>query len=379
MFYAIAAAETLLVYGADVSNAFAEAPPPKQGFYICPDCAFNEWWIKHKNRPPIPHGHVIPVLSAMQGHPESPRLWEKHANKILCKIGLTPNVHEPCLYSGTINGQQILLMQQVDNFAIAALDERTSKILMDLIDDKLFIPIKRQGYLDMYNGVDILQTKHYIKLLVTTFIKKVFETHITTWMKTTYPMPSRSTPLPSNQKWLRKFNAAIGDPDPKIQSQLANSMQLTYQSGVGKLIWAMTTCRPDLAYTSVKLSQFNSCPHKLHFHGLKHALKFLYNSKDDAYTSGAQALVQSSQKAPSLRSIAIIKIFLLTTGHNSMHLSPMPTRIPTGQHVSKLVVLSEESVSVLQVDPLLTNVNSNQWLQDHPRKLNLQPHVTRVK
>jgi hypothetical protein len=66
-------------------------------------------------------------------------------------------------------------------------------------------------------------------------------------------------------------------------------MQLTYQSGVGELIWAMTTCHPDLAYTSVKLSQSNSCPHEIHFHGLKHALKFLYNSKDDGlyfwYTS----------------------------------------------------------------------------------------------
>jgi hypothetical protein len=58
-------------------------------------------------------------------------------------------------------------------------------------------------------------------------------------------------------------------------------MQLTYRSGVGKLIWAMTMCRPDLTYTSVKLSQSNSCPHKLHFHGLKHALKFLYSSRDD--------------------------------------------------------------------------------------------------
>jgi hypothetical protein len=34
LFYAIAAAENLLVFGADISNAFAEAPPPKQGFYI---------------------------------------------------------------------------------------------------------------------------------------------------------------------------------------------------------------------------------------------------------------------------------------------------------------------------------------------------------
>jgi hypothetical protein len=29
LFYAIAAAENLLVFGADVSNTFAEAPPPK--------------------------------------------------------------------------------------------------------------------------------------------------------------------------------------------------------------------------------------------------------------------------------------------------------------------------------------------------------------
>jgi hypothetical protein len=43
MFCAIAAAENLLIYGADVSNSFSKAPPLKQGFYIYPDRAFNEW------------------------------------------------------------------------------------------------------------------------------------------------------------------------------------------------------------------------------------------------------------------------------------------------------------------------------------------------
>ncbi len=37
LFYTVAAAENLLVYGADISNAFAKAPPQKQGFYIRPD------------------------------------------------------------------------------------------------------------------------------------------------------------------------------------------------------------------------------------------------------------------------------------------------------------------------------------------------------
>jgi hypothetical protein len=92
LFYAVAAAKNLLVFGADVSNAFAEAPPPKQPFFIRPDCAFHEWWVIHLKRDPIPDGHMIPILSAMQGHQESPRLWEKHADKILREIGLTPMV-----------------------------------------------------------------------------------------------------------------------------------------------------------------------------------------------------------------------------------------------------------------------------------------------
>ena len=269
------------MFGADVSNAFAEAPPPKQPFFIRPDRAFHEWWVKHLKRDKIPDGHMIPVLSAMQGHPESPRLWEKHADKILRMIGLTPTVHEPCLYSGTFNNQRVLFMRQVDDFAIACPDATTSDMIMDLIDDELSIPIKRQGYLDMYNGVDIYQTRHYIKINIKTFIDKAFAKHIATWMKTSYPTPNRSTPLPSDDKWLKLFNTTTGDPDAKRQAALAKEHQLSYRSGVGELIWAMTTCRPDLAYTAVKLSQSNTSPDTIHFNGLKHALKFLYNSRDD--------------------------------------------------------------------------------------------------
>ena len=103
---------------------------------------------------------MIPILSAMQGHPESPRLWEKHVDAILRELGVTPTIHEPCLYWGVINGKRIIFMRQVDNFAIAASDAHTAGLLLDMIDDKLSIPIKRQGHLDMYNGVDVLQTCH---------------------------------------------------------------------------------------------------------------------------------------------------------------------------------------------------------------------------
>ena len=69
-------------------------PPPKQGFYIHPDWEFREWWSNHKKRPPISEGKVMPILSAMQGHPEYPRLWEKHADAILHDCGLIPTGHQ---------------------------------------------------------------------------------------------------------------------------------------------------------------------------------------------------------------------------------------------------------------------------------------------
>ena len=58
-------------------------------------------------------------------------------------------------------------------------------------------------------------------------------------------------------------------------------MQVKYKAGVGELIWAMTTCRPDIAYTSVKLSQSNSAPAEHHYHGLKHAIRYIYITRND--------------------------------------------------------------------------------------------------
>jgi hypothetical protein len=217
----------------------------------------------------------------MQGHPESLRLWEKCANSILPDLGLTPTVHEPCLYSGMVEGKQVILKQKVDDFAIATPDKHTTNILLDKIDDELFIPMKRQGYLDMYNGIDVALTWDYIKVLGTTFIEKICEKYLIFWMQFFTSTDDHPTPLPTDPIWYKKFTTAIGDPDPKAQAKLAKQMQLTYCSSVGELIWVMTTKRPDLAFASVKLSQANSCLDKHHYHGVKLALKYLYSTRNN--------------------------------------------------------------------------------------------------
>jgi hypothetical protein len=204
------AAEILLVFGADVSNAFVEVPLPKQRFLIQPDQEIHKWWTLHLHCPPISGGHVIPVLSAMQGRPESPQLWEKHADTILWELSLVPTMHELCLFWGFVDGKHTIFIQQVDDFAITAPDQHSADILLDMLDDQLAIHIKHQGFLDMFNSINLTQTRDYIKIDCHSFDEKAFEKYLASWMHTIPMMDNRPTPLPSDKTWLKKFNTAVG-------------------------------------------------------------------------------------------------------------------------------------------------------------------------
>jgi hypothetical protein len=84
LFCALAAHLGFAVCGADISNAFAEAPPPKAPLYMCIDDTYREWWEYHLQLDPFPpECTVVQVFNAIQGYPESPRIWEKHIDVIL--------------------------------------------------------------------------------------------------------------------------------------------------------------------------------------------------------------------------------------------------------------------------------------------------------
>ncbi len=151
-----------------------------------------------------------------------------------------------------------------------------------LSDPPMHAPyLKRQGYLDMCNCIDISQTRDYIKISFKAFLEKSCEKYLAAWMNNYMISATHPTPLPLHPTWLKKFNTATGNPNTKHQAKLAKDMKMTYRSDFGEIIWAMTTCHPNLAYISVKLSQSNHCPHKHHYHGLRRTLKYLYVMRDD--------------------------------------------------------------------------------------------------
>ncbi len=150
-----------------------------------------------------------------------------------------------------------------------------------MIDDTLSMPLKQQSLLDMFNGIDITQTRYYIKIDCHTYIGKFCKKYLDTWLGKVPLTANRPTPLPTNPTWLKKFNATVGLTDPTDQAALATKMQIKYRAGIGELTWAMTTCCPDVSYTSIKLSQSNSAPAKHHYHRPKHTIRYTYITRDD--------------------------------------------------------------------------------------------------
>jgi hypothetical protein len=280
LFYGISAAENLLIYGADVSNAFSEAPPPKQGFYILPDRAFKEWW-EAKGLKPLEPGQVIPVMRAMQGHPESSRLWEKHIDRIIRKYGFKPTVHEPCLYLGEVRGERCIFKRQVDDFALATEHEETAHHFFDILDDELTMPMKRLGLITLFNGVDITQSRYYVKISCETYLDKVSKRHLDLWMKDLKMTTIRPLPMPATESFMKAFDAALGDPTESVQKDLEKEYQFAYRSGIGEIIYAMVTCRPDVSTAVVRCAQHSACPAKQHYHAVRHILKYLYLTKND--------------------------------------------------------------------------------------------------
>ena len=280
LFYGITAAENLLIFGADVSNAFGEAPPPKQGFYIQPDRAFIEWWSA-RGRPPIHQGQAIPVRRAMQGHPEASRLWEKHIDKIVRELKFKPTTHEPCIYEGYIRGERCIFKRQVDDFALATQRPEIAHEFFDLIDDRLKMPMKRFGIVTLFNGVDILQSRHYVKMSVQTYLEKIGEKHLEAWMHDLKDMANRPLPMPATDSFKKSFETAIGDPDEKAQAKLEKEYKFKYRSGIGEIIYAMVTCRPDVSTATHKCAQHSACPAKPHYNAVRHILKYLYTTRDD--------------------------------------------------------------------------------------------------
>ena len=167
------------------------------------------------------------------------------------------------------NGDEFLILRQVDDIAVAA---RTSELASQTIKDigsYMTVPIKDEGLIKLFNGVNVTQTKDYVKVHVSSYLERVFERH-QSWMKN-YPECNEPLPMKPDKELARALEheeAPLdkdGEVDQKAIMALETEFGFKYRSATGELIFAMVTARPDISYATVKLCQYNTKPTRVHF------------------------------------------------------------------------------------------------------------------
>jgi hypothetical protein len=278
LFWAIVASENLIAIGADVSNAFAEAPAPMAPLYLYVDDAFRDWWKNHKGNETIPSEcKVVRVYNAIQGHPESPRLWEKHIDKILRNMGLRPATHEPCLYSGTINNAKIFFLRQVDDFAVAAINKEVAMELINAINEQMRIEVKHLGLIDRFNGLDIQQTRYYVKITCEKYLNKMIRGHKALLKN----VPNNPVPLPADSTYIWNLEMAVVPTTVPEKLKLKQTMGFNYRQVIGEIIFPTMKCRPEIAPHAIKLSQYMENPAEVHYQALRDILGYLAKTANE--------------------------------------------------------------------------------------------------
>jgi hypothetical protein len=167
----------------------------------------------------------------------------------------------------------------VDNFAIATANPNTADNTIAQINTPLRMRMKNMGVISRYNGVDIQQIHHYIKIHCAKYLNKMLQHK--DWIPDDTPT---NLPLlfPSNKQYLKQLQEC---PIPNMHTEklkLEQWMGFKYHQVMGKIMFLMVKCRPDISSHAIILSQYMGNPGAAHYHALKEISIYLGATRDHA-------------------------------------------------------------------------------------------------
>jgi hypothetical protein len=287
LFFALAAAKGLVISVADTTNAYQQSPPPTTQCFLRIDDAYRSWHRKRFGTDVNPDTHVIPLEHALQGHPEAGALWEKMIVGILegDELQFKSTTHEPNLYRGHIDGQLVLICQQVDDFAIASSCPSAADKIIAIINRHATTSSKGTGTITAhglhlrYNGLDVHQTRDYVKISCETYIDRILQTHgwETPGARESDRFDSVPMSVDSASNLLDKVGPLEATPE---HSDLEQEIGFSYRQVLGEVVYAYVVCRLDIAFAVTLLSRFATAPARKHYLALKNIVKYLRRTRD---------------------------------------------------------------------------------------------------
>ena len=131
------------------------------------------------------------------------------------------------------------MLQQVDNFVVATKNKSTVISLINEIDLYMTIHIKDLGLLTRYNGVDITQSKYYVKLSNETYINELLAEH--KWLINDNMISNIPLPIKNVTTFNQQMEQAVEPMEEKEIQDLQLQMGFNCRQAIGELIFLMIT------------------------------------------------------------------------------------------------------------------------------------------
>jgi hypothetical protein len=283
LFLSISAVKGMRITYGDTLNAYQQSPPPTKQCYVTVDDAHHSWHKKCHGTDINPKAQVVPLGRALQGHPEAGVLWETMIVGVLegDELGFKSTTHQRNLYIGTIDGECVLVCRQVDDFVIASKSRAAVKKLIAVINKHATTESQGLGHetpyvvSNRYNGVDIHQTRDYIKISCDTYLPRVLQTH--SWEKPSLKESDHHDSVPMSADMSKKLCTLSGPAEgTREHATLAKKSGFSYHQVLGELIYAYVVCQLDIEYAITFLSCFATALAEEHCKALKDIAKYLH-------------------------------------------------------------------------------------------------------
>jgi hypothetical protein len=119
------------------------------------------------------------------------------------------------------------------------------------------VKIKHQGQLKLFNGMDIEQTKYYIKISCKTYFMKILKQY--QWITDNTHSKPKPIPFPADAAYTKQLEETTPPSDEQDKQTLADTMNIHYQRLIGELVYPMVNLTTH--FTSLSLD--NSWPTQL--------------------------------------------------------------------------------------------------------------------
>ena len=244
MLVALAAQRNLSAEHLDISNAFCQADLNDVDIWVQPPKGFESL---------CGSGQGLKLRKALYGTKQASYLWQQTLCKFLLSVGFKRCKTDPCVYTKTVNGQQIIVGCYVDD--ILVLHDPKSKLFQQFLSQFLQsrggqFDGKHLGKLDWFLGIKVdryangdytLNQSKYIKDLLDRFVPNSDTIAF-----------ARRVPYPPE-----KFKLLA---EAKSDEEIERVKLLPYLQLVGALLYLATMSRPDLLYHMSVLCSFMQNP-----------------------------------------------------------------------------------------------------------------------